>query len=72
MVLNWTVVISIHEKEVLFNQTVNLIYVNLCAANLINSAFVTSIAVVFHGYSVAKEQWEVELAFCAVHTITSR
>ena len=72
IVLNLTVVISIREKEALFNQTVNVILGNLCAANLIAAVFVKSIAVVYHGYAVARERWEVELAFCTVHTITSR
>ena len=66
------VVISIREKEALIIQTTNIILVNLCGANLIAAVFVKSIAVVYHGYAVARERWEVELAFCTVHTITSR
>ena len=31
-----------------------------------------SIAVVYHGYAMARSRWEVELAFCTLHTITSR
>ena len=72
IVLNLTVVISIQQEEALFNQTVNVILGNLCAANLIAAVFVKCIAVVFHGYGVARDSWEVELAFCTVHTITSR
>lgn len=72
IVLNLTVVISIREKESLLNNTVNIILGNLCFANLVAAVFVKSIAVVFHGYAVARSRWEVELAFCTVHTITSR
>ena len=35
IVLNLTVVISIHEKESLKNNTVNIILMNLCGSNLI-------------------------------------
>ena len=72
IILNLTVVISIREKEAIFNKTENVILGNLCAANLIAAVFVKSIAVVYHGYAVAKSRWEVELAFCTMHTITSR
>jgi hypothetical protein len=72
IVLNLTVLISIREKETLINNTVNVILANLCAANLISAVFVKSIAVIYHGYAVARSRWEVELAFCAIHTITSR
>lgn len=72
IILNLTVVISIREKESLLCNTVNVILGNLCFANLVAAVFVKSIAVVFHGYAVARSRWEVELAFCTVHTITSR
>ncbi len=34
--------------------------------------FVKSIAVIYNGYAVAASLWEVELAFCSIHTITFR
>ncbi len=34
--------------------------------------FVKSIAVIYNGYAVAATLWEVELAFCTIHTITFR
>jgi len=72
IILNLTVLISIREKEAIFNQTANVIHANLCAANLIAAVFVKSFAAVYHGYGVACQRWEIELAFCTVHTITSR
>ena len=72
IVLNLTVVISIREREALLNNTVNVVLGNLCFANLVAAVFVKSIAVIYHGYAVARSRWEVELAFCTVHTVTSR
>ena len=72
IILNLTVVISIREKEALMNNTVNVILGNLCFANLVAAVFTKSIAVIYHGYAVARSRWEVELAFCTVHTVTSR
>ncbi len=34
--------------------------------------FVKSIAVIYNGYAVAASLWEVELAFCSIHTVTFR
>jgi len=34
--------------------------------------FVKSIAVIYNGYAVAATLWEVELAFCTVHTVAFR
>ena len=34
--------------------------------------FVKSIAVIYNGYAVAATLWEVELAFCSIHTISFR
>ena len=36
------------------------------------AVFVKSIAVIYNGYAVATSVWEVELAFCTVHTISFR
>ena len=72
IVLNMIVVISIREKESLMNNTVNVIIGNLCFSNLVAAVFVKSIAVVYHGYAIARSRWEIELAFCTVHTLTSR
>lgn len=72
IVLNLTVLISIREKESLLNNTINVVLGNLCFANLVSAVFVKSIAVIYHGYAVARARWHVELAFCTVHTITSR
>jgi len=30
------------------------------------------ISVIYHGYAVATSRWKVELAFCAVYTLTTR
>jgi len=30
------------------------------------------ISVIYHGYAVATLRWKVELAFCAVYTLTTR
>jgi hypothetical protein len=38
----------------------------------VSAVFVKSIAVIYHGYAVATSRWKVELAFCAVYTLTSR
>ena len=51
---------------------VNVILANLCFANLIAAVFVKSIAVTYNGYAVAASLWEVELAFCTIHTISFR
>ena len=36
------------------------------------AVFVKSIAVIYNGYAVAASLWEVELAFCTVHTLSFR
>ena len=61
MILNLTVIIAIKEKESLMNNTVNIILGNLCCANLVSTVFVKSIAVVYHGYAVARDLWEVRI-----------
>jgi len=72
ILFNLVVLISIRERESLLNSTVNVVLANLCAANLVSAVFVKSIAVVFNGYAVARTLWEVELAFCTVHTVSFR
>ena len=57
IILNLTVVISIREKESLMNNTVNVVLGNLCFANLIEAVFVKTIAVVYHGYAVARSRY---------------
>ena len=69
---NLIVIIAIREKESLLNSTVNVILANFCFANLIAAVFVKSIAVTYNGYAVAASLWEVELAFCTIHTISFR
>ena len=56
IILNLTVVISIREKESLMNNTVNVVLGNLCFANLVEAVFVKTIAVVYHGYAVARSR----------------
>jgi len=38
----------------------------------VSAVFVKSIAVIYNGYAVAATLWEVELAFCTVHTVAFR
>lgn len=57
IILNLTVVISIQEKASLKNNTVNVVLGNLCFANLIEAVFVKTIAVVYHGYAVARSRY---------------
>lgn len=68
IVLNLTVLISIKEKEALLSQTHNVLIGNLCFANLVSAVFVKSIAVTYHGYAVATEKWDFQMAFCTVYT----
>ena len=72
VVFNLMVLISIREKESLLNSTINVILANLCFANLIAAVFVKSIAIIYNGYAVAASIWEVELAFCTIHTVSFR
>lgn len=72
IVFNLIVLISIREKESLLNSTINVVLANLCFANLVSAVFVKSIAVIYNGYAVAAALWEVNLAFCTIHTITFR
>ena len=62
-----TVIIAIKEKESLMNSTVTVIMGNLCAANLVSTVFVKSIAVVYHGYAVARNLWEVRSDEISLH-----
>ena len=68
IVLNLTVLISIKEKETLLSQTHNVLIGNLCFANLVSAVFVKAIAVTYHGYAVATEKWDFQMAFCTVYT----
>lgn len=72
VVFNLIVLISIREKESLLNSTINVILANLCFANLVAAVFVKSIAIIYNGYAVAAAIWEVELAFCTIHTVSFR
>ena len=45
-----------HIEESLMNNTVNVVLGNLCFANLVEAVFVKTIAVVYHGYAVARSR----------------
>ena len=56
----------------MLSKTFNLVLLNLCSANLVGAVLVKSISVVHHGYAVAANVLESEVAFCLLYTVINR
>ena len=69
---NIIVITAIKQKEEMLSKTFNLVLLNLCSANLVGAALVKSISIVHHGYAVAANVLESEVAFCLLYTVTYR
>ena len=71
VVLNLIVITGIKEREATIGMF-NLVLVNLCLSNLTSAVLVKSISIVHHGYVVAANTTQSNIAFCTIMIVSYR
>ena len=71
VVLNLIVITAIKEKEATIGMF-NLVLVNMCLSNLTSAVLVKSISIVHHGYVVAANTTQSNIAFCTIMIVSYR